>query len=55
MALTNLHSKGFKLNMAVAGHAAVSEQNVRDVFVNTGIWPMDYRFCYRFEAIKGAN
>ena len=28
---------------------------MRDAFVNTGIWPMDYGFCNLFEVIKGGE
>lgn len=54
MATTNVHAMGFKLKLAVAGHAGVTPDVVRKSFVNTGIWPMDYRFAERLrdKAVK---
>ena len=47
MAITNVHSMGLKLKLAVAAYAALRAADVREAFVRTGIWPMDYRFADR--------
>ena len=49
LASTNIHAMGFKLKLAVAGHATVTASIVRESFVRTGIWPMDFRFLDRLK------
>ena len=53
LAATNVHANGFKIKLAVAGHAAIIAQNVRESFINTGMWPVDYRFANRMREQKG--
>ena len=49
MAQTNVHAVSFKLKLAVAAHAAISEDVVRNAFIETEIWPVDYRFLKLFQ------
>ena len=49
LASTDVHAIGFKPKLAVAKHPAVTASNVRESFVKTGIWSMDYRFLDRLK------
>ena len=37
-------SISMKLPLGIAGYKAVKEDDVRRAYVNTGMWPMDFRF-----------
>ena len=49
MAQTNVHGMSFKLKLAVAAQAAISEDIVRNAFLETELWPVDYRFLKRLQ------
>ena len=39
-----MHAMGFKLKLAIAAHISITPEIVRQAFVNTELWPMDFRF-----------
>lgn len=49
MPQTNVHAMSFKLKLAVAVHAAISEDVLRNALVETEFWPVDYRFLNCFQ------
>lgn len=49
VAQTNVHSMRFKLKVAVAAHDTIPEDIIRSAFIETEIWPVDYRFLNQFQ------
>ena len=47
MEITNVHSMGLKVKLAVTGYAALRAADLREAFVRSGVWAMDHRFADR--------
>ena len=44
----------YKINLAVAGHQAISPEDARSSFTKCGLWPVNYRFV-RFATVSESN
>ena len=47
--LLSFNNVAMKLRLGMAGFRAITEQTVKRAWLNTGLWPMDYRFVAKAE------